>query len=174
MAFDSLVVSLLRLPLFRGLKPLQITEIARRCERIMYRPGDMLIEEGQEAEGAILIVAGDALRVSGPNSMGRAEPVEAGSMLAEMGMLIETQHTSTVVARTPIRALRIARAEMLAQMAEDPDLADHFVQRIAGRLTAMARELRSVDGLLEKSQQTVMVPAPHALPPPDGASAALH
>jgi CRP-like cAMP-binding protein len=62
-----------------------------------------------------------------------------------MGMLIETQHSSTVVARSPIRALRLTRSEMLAQMAEDPDLADHFVQMIAGRLTAMAEELRGID-----------------------------
>jgi len=145
MAFDALLGSLVQVPLFRGLKPLQITEIARRAERMQYRPGDVLIEENSEADAAILIVSGDAVRVSGPTSIGRSEPVVAGSLLAEMGMLIETQHSSTVVARSPIRALRLTRSEMLAQMAEDPDLADHFVQKIAGRLTAMAEELRGID-----------------------------
>lgn len=177
MAFDTLIAPLLQVPLFRGLKPLQITEIARRSERMMYRPGDVLIEDGEEADAAILIVSGDAIRVSGPNSVGRAEPVAVGSLLAEMGMLIETQHSSTVVARTVIRALRITRAELLAQMAEDPDLADHFVHKIAGRLTAMAAELRSVDGALSgRSADADAAPAValRALPVPGGAPAALH
>mgnify|MGYP001246059390 CR=1 FL=1 len=175
MAFDSLVAPLLRVPLFRGLKPLQITEIARRSERMMYRPGDMLIEEGQEAEAAILIISGDAIRVSGPDNMGRAEAIEPGSLLAEMGMLIETQHSSTVVARTPIRALRVTRVELLAQMAEDPDLADHFVQRIAGRLTAMATELRRVDGAMARSTEiSVPTATGRMLPPPATTSMPLH
>ncbi len=173
MAFDSLIPPLLQVPLFRGLKPLQITEIARRAERTVYRPGDTLIEEGGDADAAILIVSGEAVRVSGPTGFGRAENVPTGSLLAEMGMLIETQHTSTVVARTPIRALRITRAEMIEQMAEDPDLADHLVQRIASRLTALAQELRAIDARLGPADDKPATAHPAARPQGEVA-AALH
>ena len=47
MAIDALVKPFLLLPLFQGLKPLQLTEIVRRADRIIYRPGDILIEEDQ-------------------------------------------------------------------------------------------------------------------------------
>lgn len=171
MAFDSLIPPLLLVPLFRGLKPLQITEIARRAERTVYRPGDTLIEEGGDADAAILIVSGEAVRVSGPTGFGRAESVPTGALLAEMGMLIETQHTSTVVARTPIRALRITRAEMIEQMAEDPDLADHLVQRIASRLTALAQELRAIDARLAPADEK---PAHPSARPQAEVAAALH
>jgi hypothetical protein len=40
MAIDALVKPFLLLPLFQGLKPLQLTEIVRRADRIIYRPGD--------------------------------------------------------------------------------------------------------------------------------------
>ncbi len=118
-------------------------------------------------------VSGEAVRVSGPTGFGRAENVPTGSLLAEMGMLIETQHTSTVVARTPIRALRITRAEMIEQMAEDPDLADHLVQRIASRLTALAQELRAIDARLGPADDKPATAHPAARPQGEVA-AALH
>lgn len=148
MALDALVRPLLDISIFRGLKPLQLTEIARRAERTVYHPGQILIEENAEADAAIVIVSGDCLRVSGPDLQSRAEPVAAGSLLAELAMLIETQHSSTIVARTDVRALRLVRTDMHEIMAADPDLADHFVTKIAGRLHEMHATLLGIyDGL---------------------------
>ena len=62
MAIDALVRPLLQLALFRGLKPMQITEIVRRADRIVYRPGDVIIEEHAEADAAIVLVEGEAVR----------------------------------------------------------------------------------------------------------------
>lgn len=145
MAIDALVKPLLPLAIFRGLKPLQITEIARRAERIIYRPGDVIIEEDAVGDAAILIVSGDAVRVAGPEYSGAPEPVKAGSLVGEMSMLVESMHTSTVVARGNVRALRITRAEMHEQMEEDPSLAEHFVDRISRRLRSLAEDLKKAD-----------------------------
>ena len=65
MAIDALVKPFLLLPLFQGLKPLQLTEIVRRADRIIYRPGDIIIEEDQVGDAAIVIVSGEAVRVTG-------------------------------------------------------------------------------------------------------------
>jgi CRP-like cAMP-binding protein len=148
MAIDALVRPLLGVSLFQGLSPLQITEIARRAGRTVYRPGEVIIRDRASANAAVLIVSGDAVRVRGPELSVPAEPVPTGALLAEMAMLIETVHTSTVVARTAVRALCISREEILAQMAEDPALADHFVSRISRRLKALADDLRQLDRVL--------------------------
>jgi len=138
------------LPLFRGLSPLQLAAIARRAERVAYSPGAVIIEENALAEAAVLIVAGSAARVSGPELLGRSEPVVAGSLLGEAAMLVETTYGSTVVARTAVRAVHITRDAMQEQMLQDPLLADRLVQNLAKRLTAFADELRRVDTLLGK------------------------
>ncbi len=168
MAIDILVAPLLRLPIFHGLKPLQITEIVRRAERIVYRPGQVIIEENAEGDAAVIVVDGDAVRVSGPELFSRAEMVPKGALLAEMAMLVETQHTSTVVARSNVRALRIPRAELHAMMADDPAVADHFVQKIAGRLSRIADELRRVDATLAGPDRddAPSMPMPPLTPPP--------
>ncbi len=145
MAIDALVKPLLPLAIFRGLKPLQITEIARRAERIIYRPGDTIIEEDEVGDAAVLIVSGDAVRISGPDHTGSPEPVMSGALVGEMAMLVESVHSSTIVARGNVKALRITRTEMLEQMHEDTSLAEHFVECITGRLRSLSEDLKNAD-----------------------------
>lgn len=145
MAIDALTQCLRAVDLFQGLKPLQVTEIARRSDRIVYKPGQIIVRRDTQGDAAVMIVAGDAVRVAGPMLSGPAEPVPPGSLIGEMAMLIEFEHTSTIVARSQVRALRISREALLGLLSEDPAMADHFVRRIAGRLDTVAGELRRID-----------------------------
>lgn len=145
MALDALVLPLLNVPLFQGLKPLQLTEIARRADRIVYKPGDVIVAANAEPDGAVLVVSGEAVRTEGPGVHDGGEMVPAGALISEMTMLIETACTSTIVARTPVRALRITRSEMLAHMTDDPTIADHFIEKISGRLSAFVSGLQEID-----------------------------
>lgn len=151
MAIDSFVKPMLNLEIFQGLRPLQITEIARRAYRVVYKPGDTIIREDEEGDAAVIIVSGEAVRVAGPALAEPAEAVPEGSLLGEMAMLIETRHSSTVIARTTVRALRIAREDLQAQMAEDAALADHFVQRITVRLSSVLDSLKAIDSMVAET-----------------------
>jgi CRP-like cAMP-binding protein len=144
-ALDIVVQSLLRVELFAGLKPLQVAELARRSDRIVFKPGDFIITEGAIGDAAVLIIKGDAIRISGPGMTAAAEGVAEGSLLGEMAMLIETAHTSTIVSRGMTRAIRITRDGVLEQLASDRALADHLSQKLAQRLNAMSRQLREID-----------------------------
>jgi CRP-like cAMP-binding protein len=158
MAIDALVKPLLGVELFQGLKPLQITEIARRADRIVYKPGDVILRQDTQGDAAILLVSGEAVRLAGPfDADPTDEPLPSGSLLGEMAMLIETEHSSTIIARTAVRALRITRAALHEQMSEDQSLADHLVQRISKRLSAIAVTLREIDTRLSP-------PPPSAFP----------
>lgn len=148
MTAQQLIAPLKQVALFQGLTPYQITEIARTAERIVFKPGDTIVAAGADGDAAYLIVGGDAVRVEGPAISGVAEIIAPGSLVGEMAMLIETEHSSTVVARTPVRALKITREAMLAHMAADPSIADHLVARISSRLVSLAEELRSIDQTL--------------------------
>lgn len=148
MSMDALVAPLRHVPLFEGLKPLQITEIARMAERIIFQSGQTIIEEGTDGDGAFLIVSGEALRTKGPTLGDEAEPVAQGSLVAEMTMLIETEHSSTIIAKGPVRTLKITRAGLLAQMENDPTLAEHFVGKITQRLHVLASHLKELDETL--------------------------
>jgi CRP-like cAMP-binding protein len=160
MAADLIVRALARLPLFEGLTLVQLNEIARRAEHVVYNPGSMIMEENTEGHAAILIISGEVARVSGPELKSRLEPIPAGSLLGETAMLIEATYGSTVVARGHVRALQISRDELRAQMLADPTVADQLVQTIARRLLQLAGELRRIDSVLAGSEETLVIARP--------------
>ena len=92
----------------------------------------------------------------------------AGSLLGEAAMLIETTHTSTVVARSQVRALHLSRDELRAQMLEDPSIAETLIHNIATRLMRIAEDLRRVDAALAGDQASAVPGTLAQLPPPAG------
>jgi CRP-like cAMP-binding protein len=155
MSISVLARQLMSQEIFRGLSPLQLTEIVRQSERVVYRPGQYIIETGEPADAAVAIIAGDAIRfpdhVPGQGAM-QADALPAGSLLSELAMLVDHVHGATVIAHTTVRALRITREGLKRQMLEDPHLADHFVERIAERLSRVATELRLIDHALTTAE----------------------
>jgi CRP-like cAMP-binding protein len=166
MALDVVVQSLLRVELFVGLKPRQVAELARRSDRLLYRPGQPLITEGQAGDAAVLIIAGDAVRIEGPGlANSEVEMIPEGSLVGELAMLVETVHTSTIIARGPIRAIRITREAVHAQIAEDPEMALQLSTNLARRLHGVADQLRRIDALLADIEQSTEADGlPPALP----------
>ena len=143
MAIDALIAPLRRVEIFQGLTPLQITEIARRAERIVFRPGSKITEAGQPADAAYLIVGGSAECLDVDDD-GLPMQVEEASLVGEMAMLIEHTFGATVIARSNVKCLKIHRDDMHAQMLDDPDMAERLSANITARLTRVAVELRSI------------------------------
>lgn len=148
MPIDKLVAPLLRAPLFAGLKPLQITEIARQAERHRFRPGEIITRAGEPAHGAFLVAAGMADRLAEPGTNDMPDVVQPGSLIGELAMLVEHRYGSTVIARERVLCLKILRSTLLAQMQDDISLAHHFHRHIAERLSQVASELRRIDDAL--------------------------
>ena len=147
MAIDTIAGKLRNLEVFRGLKPLQITEIVRHAERIVFRDGQTIVEAGRPGDAAFVLVSGNA-EVVGAEPATAPCAIEPGSLIGEMAMLIEHDYRISVVARGPVRALKISRAALQAQMLADRPLTEHFVQRVASRLSRVAIELRRIDAML--------------------------
>ncbi len=147
MAIDKVIAPLLRVPLFCGLKPLQLTEIARQAERIAFRRGSAITQAGTPGDGAYLIVSGDAVRMPELRS-DAPEPIEPGSLIGELAMLIDHVYGATVVAEGRVHCLKILRSALDEQMQADPAVADHFSRALVARLTQVALQMRRIDQLL--------------------------
>lgn len=154
MTVDALVKPLLRLEIFQGLRPLQITEIARRAERIVFRDGQVIVHSGTPGDGAYVVVSGEALCLTRAGARPGPEPIQPGSLIGELAMLIEHDYAITVVARGTVRALKLTREAMHDQMRDDTVLAGHISDKITGRLAMLAAELRKIDGRLAQVTQS--------------------
>ena len=145
MSTDALVAPLLRVELFHGLSPLQITELARNAERIIFKPGQHITTAGSSGDAAFLIVAGAATWLDQAESNDPPEAIEIGSLIGEMAMLIEHEYGATIIATSTVRCLKLSRETMHALMIEDSRLAQHLTNKIAGRLQQTAQALRDID-----------------------------
>lgn len=157
MSIERMVRSTLSVPLFYGLDPEQMSALLDKAERVTYQPGEHLIETGEFGDAAIFVVSGRATQFNPLSSLDPHDPVEPGALVGEMAMLVETQHHLTVVADEPMKAVKFTRAMIQAEMADDPSLADHFVRRIASRLSDLAVKMRALDSASQR--QTA---GPHA------------
>ena len=176
MAIDQVLASLLRVPVFSGLKPLQITEIGRRAQRCAFGRGETIIEVGEPGDAAYLVLSGEAALKTGSSRWAPIEPVEPGSLLGELAMFVDHVYAATVVAQGWVDCLKLERSALHTQMREDPDLADRLAQVIRDRLTRTASQLQEIDELLASIGRRLEAAeaAPRALlPPPSGAQAGV-
>ncbi len=173
MAVEALVTPLLNVGLFQGLSPLQLAKIAKVSERIVFKPDEVVIRAGDEGDAAFLIVAGEAMRINDPTDP-EDMPLAPSTLVGEMAMLVETEHSATVVTRSKVRAMKITREALHGLMLEDPGLAEHFLGKIVARLGVLADELRRIDAGLAVGDDREAGAAP-AEDEADGARAAtLH
>ena len=154
MVASSLLGPFRRIELFAGLTPFQVSEIARRSERVMFRSDDVIAKSGEASDAAILIVDGKVECTEGLPSCSKDPHIEPGTLLAEMAMFTEFEYAATFVARSSVKAIRITREEILAQMEDDPEMVDSLVSEVVGRLNQMAGELRKIDSSFEESKET--------------------
>jgi flavin reductase (DIM6/NTAB) family NADH-FMN oxidoreductase RutF len=97
-------------------------------ERI-YEDGEAIMRAGEAGEGMALVIEGTATIERG----GRKVPVEPGDLLGEIAVRDGGPRTATVVADGPVRALVIARADLLRVLEGDPKAATALIAVLASR-----------------------------------------
>jgi CRP/FNR family cyclic AMP-dependent transcriptional regulator len=149
---QDIAQKLSNLDAFRGLSPDRIERIARGAERMLFKPGQTMIRAGKTGEAAFLIIAGAAY-VQPEDGDEPSDDLPPGTLIGELAMLTEHTYAVTVLCRDQVRAVRFPRSLLHAEMADDPELAEHFVTKIASRLTRIAIELRRLDQVLAHSAE---------------------
>jgi CRP-like cAMP-binding protein len=159
MSPDLLMLSLLGAPLFGGLAPLQLKVLALTAERVRFNDGEPLIRTGEEGEAAFLIVSGEVMVDIEDDEAETRAVLPAGTLVGELAMLIETEHSSTVKAAGAVNALKFSRQMMHELMQRYPGMAEHFTSKIRARLELMAEALREIDEMLDAGEDVARAPA---------------
>jgi CRP-like cAMP-binding protein len=174
MTSDALFDVLSRVELLQGLSTDHLAVFDRRADRVTFKTGDHIISEGEPGDAAYLILSGEAVAIEKVGTPSPGEPIPLHALIGEMAMLIETSHGTTVVCRGPVQALKISRCMLHEQMAEDPSLADHFVEKITQRLHVMAARLRRADEAVAEAPRRFSRHPVILLPPPQSSASAGH
>jgi CRP-like cAMP-binding protein len=130
---SSDVSSLQQIPMFRDIEGARLKLIALASERFNYRAGDLLLREGDRADGVFVILDGKARVVVGAAEVRVAE-VGAGAVVGEMGVVLDRPYSGTIIAETPLTALRIEKRTFLDLLAKVPQFSLAMIRELASRL----------------------------------------
>jgi CRP-like cAMP-binding protein len=132
---SSEVSSLQRIPMFRDLDAAKLKLIALASQRTNYRAGDRLLRQGDRADTVFVILEGKA-RIFHHEDGDDVEiaNVESGAVLGEMGVVLDKPYSGTIVAETPVVALRIDKRTFLDLLTQVPQFSLSLIRELSTRL----------------------------------------
>lgn len=130
----DLVLALGRLPPFSELSPEELLGVSGIAERRVFQQGDLLFQEGDEADGLYAVGAGQLVIERGGRELAR---LGAGEVVGELAVLDGAPRTASVRAATHVEAFFVGQADFL-------ELCDASPALVKNLLRSMARRLRKV------------------------------
>jgi CRP/FNR family transcriptional regulator, cyclic AMP receptor protein len=126
---------LAQVPLFEGLSRRHLKQIAEHADEISFREREVIVEADRPGGSFFVIVEGEVRVVRGDRTIARAGP---GDFFGEISLLDGGPRTASVIAETPVVAIRLFKGAFDKVVREEP--------RVAGKILAVvARRLREAE-----------------------------
>jgi CRP-like cAMP-binding protein len=105
------------------------------CERVGFDPGNRLMQQGDLADAAYLIIDGHAeVILETPSGPVIVATVGTTEIVGEVGILGNALRAATVRAKDRLIALRISKEPFMRMVREFPNIAVSIMQELAQRL----------------------------------------
>lgn len=131
---DEEALALARVPIFAGIKPQSLKLLAFSSRRVQFRPGEKLINMGDEGGHAYVILAGKVHIVVGDDDDDVLATKSVNELLGELSLLSNTTATAHVIAAENVTALEIQKDAFLQLMENDPHMASQVARVVSDKL----------------------------------------
>src|SRR4051812_47210563 len=113
-----------QIPLFNGLEDGAIERLVAMSMQVELRPGEYLMKEDEMGDSMYIIVEGNlqVRKKSGDTEVVLAER-SAGEVIGEMSVLDQAPRVASVIALTPVKALKIDQETFMALIDWSPGAA---------------------------------------------------
>jgi len=122
---------LAQVPLFEGLSRRHLKQIAEHADEISFHEREIIVEAGQRGGTFFVIVEGEVRVVRGDRTIARVGP---GEFFGEISLLDGGPRTASVIAETPVVAIRLFKASFDKVVREEPGVAGKILAAVARRL----------------------------------------
>ena len=120
-------------PLFSGLSKSDLNKLAEETDVVSFPAGTTIVEEGLLGETMFVVTSGEAKVVRGKRRLFTVRP---GDFFGEVALLDGAPRSASVVAETPVVAIRLFRRTLLNMLQAEPQLSlkilDSLVRRVRG------------------------------------------
>lgn len=135
------VTALMRTKILGGLSGRHLRAFAKATMVESFRPGATIVEEGSVGSDLYMIIDGRVKVLMGGRAVDR---LSVGEAFGEASVLASGSRTTSVVAESPTRCLRLPGKELLAAMAGDPEVAARVLEATGIRLRELSRGFRDI------------------------------
>lgn len=147
-------VDLLRsIPMLANMPANKLKLLAFASDHVDYEEGEVLFEQGDDADAAYIVIEGGADVLVAPD--GAAQPAKVAelgpnSFVGDMAILCDIPRTATVQANAPLRTLRIRKDHMMDMMRDSPTLAMAVLKELVQRLAKTTHDLSEARAEVER------------------------
>jgi CRP-like cAMP-binding protein len=121
------------IPLFSPLSKRHVRRIANLATPQRFAESSTIVKKGQRGETFFVILDGEATLSL---AKGKTRVLKAGDWFGELALLDGGPRSATIIARTPLLAMRIARRPFIKLVAGDSELALGLLRGMSERLRA--------------------------------------
>ena len=150
-----------RVPIFAEIEPAKLKLLAFMSERVGFDAGKRLMQQGDPAAAAYLIIEGQAEVIletpAGPVIV--VATLGANEIVGEMGILCNVPRNATVRAKDRLIALRISKEPFMRMVREFPTMAVSIMQELAQRVDSTNNQLRTALAEVKRLRETAGIAA---------------
>jgi CRP/FNR family cyclic AMP-dependent transcriptional regulator len=147
MSLNEEVEMLRRIQLFSKVEPAKLKLLAFTSERAVFQAEEVLFHQGDVADAAYIIVAGEvAVDVESPGG-GRTRLTRLGKdeIVGEIGILADVPRTATITATAPTTTLKITKDLFFRMVSDFPTMAIEVMRVLAHRVETTNAALRQCE-----------------------------
>lgn len=124
-------------PTFAQLDPSVLTVLVGDSRVVTFETGEPLVRQGDASDCALVLIEGTVAVVAQTDfGIATLSELSGVQLLGDVGVYAQLPRSATLMARTPVRALRIERAAMLRLCHDAPEVPLRVIQQLGARLNA--------------------------------------
>ena len=152
MSLETIVSMLQRHALFSRLDRVRLEVIAFSAETLSFAPGATVCEAGTLAEGALLVLDGEAAMFLEEEGGRRALRLDSGDLIGETALIEPRSWQATVRAVSALEAVRLRRDIFQRLIAEFPEMGQLVTAHLADRLEELQDDLGRLKARLQSAK----------------------
>ena len=141
MSIEQEVEILRRIPLFANIEPAKLKLMCFASERITYKSGQSLCEQGDIGDAAYIIIEGSADVIVTREAPLVVAQVGKDDIVGEIAILVDIPRTATVTATNELTALKITKDLFFRMVTDFPEMGVEIMRVLAQRLEQTTAQL---------------------------------
>ncbi len=141
MSIEQEVEILRRIPLFANVESAKLKLMCFASERITYKSGQSLFEQGDVGDAAFIIIEGTADVIVTHEAPLVVAQVGKDDIVGEIAILVDIPRTATVTATSDLTTLKITKDLFFRMITDFPEMGVEIMRVLAQRLEQTTAQL---------------------------------